>query len=182
MSEARRITVDEYFRGPETLRPMELAHGVVREPPAPRYGHQSLVTRTTVLLDRHVREHGLGKVCVSPIDVVLDRDLALVVQPDIIYVSNARSGILRDRVWGAPDLVVEVLSRRTAAYDRTEKLGWYRRYGVDECWFIDPVGHTLDIVDCRSTLADATRRFATADTIDSRVLPALRLRAEQLFE
>ena len=44
---SRRLTVDEYFRYPETLRPNELVFGLVREPPAPRYGHQSIVTRVT---------------------------------------------------------------------------------------------------------------------------------------
>ena len=110
MNSPRRLTVDEYFDDPETLRPMELVHGIVREPPAPLYGHQVVVMRAIILLERHVRANGLGTVCVSPIDVVLDRDAALVVQPDLIFVSTARTSIIRDRIWGAPDLVVEVLS------------------------------------------------------------------------
>jgi Uma2 family endonuclease len=178
---AKRITVDEYFQGAETLRPMELVHGIVREPPAPRYGHQSLVTRTTVLLDRHVRERGLGTVCVSPIDVVLDRDRALVVQPDIVFVSNDRSGIIHERIWGAPDLVVEVLSRRTAVRDQTEKLGWYRQYGVKECWFIDPLGRTVEIVDCRSTTPERRQVYAGPAVVVSDVLPTLDLPAEDFF-
>ena len=178
----RRINVEEYFQGAETLRPMELVHGIVREPPAPRYGHQSLVTRTTVLLDQHVRQHGLGTVCVSPIDVVLDRDRALVVQPDIIFVSVERASIIRDRVWGAPDLVVEVLSRRTAVRDQTQKLGWYRQYGVGECWFIDPKDRTIEIVDCASTTVEHQRLYERAAVIQSRILPALNFRAEEFFE
>src|SRR5438046_4360612 len=68
-----KLSVDDYFRLPESLRPMELSWGQVREPPAPKYGHQSAVTHLGALLDRHVRERGLGEVCVSPVDVVLDR-------------------------------------------------------------------------------------------------------------
>ena len=182
MPVSRRFTVDEYFQGTETSDPIELVHGIVREPPAPLYGHQSLVTRATVLLDRHVRERGLGNVCVSPIDVVLDRERALVVQPDIIFVSTERSGIIRDRIWGAPDLVVEVLSRRTAVRDQTEKLGWYRQYGVRECWFIDPITRTIKIVDCESTMAQGGRTYDDAAPIESRVLPALDRRATEFFE
>jgi Uma2 family endonuclease len=140
-----RITVREYFRKPESLRPMELVFGVVREPPAPAYGHQSIVTRLTALLDRHVRGLDLGDVCVSPVDVVLDAAAALVVQPDIVFVSRLRRRIVRDRIWGAPDLVVEVLSARTATRDRTTKLRWYRRYGVREYWLVDPAGCALDV-------------------------------------
>ena len=70
-----RLTTGEYFLLPESTRPMELVYGVVREPPAPRYGHQSIVTRLTRYLDTHVSAHGLGEVCVSPVDVVSGCDV-----------------------------------------------------------------------------------------------------------
>jgi Uma2 family endonuclease len=140
------VTVPEYLSGPERLRPIELVFGVVREPPAPRYGHQSVVTRLTALLDTHVRAGGLGVVCVSPVDVVLDEGAALVLQPDIVFVSAARCDVIRDRIWGPPDLVVEVLSSSTAVRDRTTKLAWYRQYGVRECWLVDPVAGRIEIV------------------------------------
>jgi Uma2 family endonuclease len=175
------MTVEEYFDGPETLYPMELVHGVVREPPAPRYGHQSIVTLTTVLLTQHVRDHKLGVVCVSPIDVVLDRKKALVVQPDVLFVSTARAAIIRERIWGAPDLVVEVLSRRTAVRDTTVKLGWYRHYGVAECWFMDPQRKAIEIVDCQVD-GGGERSYAGQSVVGSLVLPALGATAAQFFD
>lgn len=179
---AKSLTVEQYFRGPETLRPMELVYGVVREPPAPRFGHQSVVTTMTYLLEQHVRSQGLGKVCVSPIDVVLDSERALVVQPDVIFVVGERLGIIHGRVWGAPDLVVEVLSRRTAKRDRTEKLGWYRQYGVKECWFVDPTRKTIEIVYCQSSDGGEAGTYSGDDLIRSQVLPALHLHAREFFE
>jgi Uma2 family endonuclease len=142
-----RLTTAAYFRLPESLERMELVNGfIVREPPAPRYGHQSIVTRLTALLDAHVRARDLGRVCVSPVDVVLDEPNALVVQPDIIFVARDRAGIIRDRVWGPPDLVVEVLSARTAQRDRTTKVRWYQEYGVRECWLVEPAGHWMEVI------------------------------------
>ncbi len=79
-------STSDYLSGAEELRRQELVWGFVHEPPAPFYGHQSIVTRAIVLLDQHVRSGGLGRVCVSPIDVVLDAPKALVLQPDIIFV------------------------------------------------------------------------------------------------
>jgi Uma2 family endonuclease len=165
------LTVEEYFTGPETLRPMELVYGVVREPPAPRYGHQSVVTRLAALLVAHADAHRLGAVCVSPIDVVLDAPAALVVQPDVLFVARERTSIIRDRIWGAPDLIVEVLSPATRRRDRTTKLDWYRRYGVRECWLFDPATGVLDVVG--PTVGPERRaRFRGIDPIESAVLPA----------
>lgn len=39
---------------------------------------------------------------------------------------------------GAPDLVVEVLSKGTSRYGKTEKKVVYAQYGVKEYWLIDP--------------------------------------------
>jgi Uma2 family endonuclease len=169
-----KLTVREYFELPETLRPMELDHGVVREPAMPAYGHQSLVTRLTARLFAHVEERGLG-ICVQPMDVVLDERAALVVQPDIIVVTNERLSIVRDRIWGAPDLVVEVLSPSTARRDRTTKLGWYRQYGVRECWLVEYSlrSRALEVVDLQSVTVP--QRFAGEDAIRSHVLPDFRV-------
>jgi Uma2 family endonuclease len=145
------VTIDSYFHGPESLQPRELIYGVVREPPAPLPYHQLLVTRLTVAIEEHVTGRGLGDVYVSPIDVVFDAAGGLVLQPDIIFVAAANRGIVRDRVWGAPDLVVEVLSSGTAQRDRTAKLAWYRQYGVKEYWLVDPAQGTIEVVDCTQT-------------------------------
>lgn len=174
-----RLSVHEYFRLPETMRPMELVYGVVREPAAPRYGHQSIVTRLTRMLDIHVEEYRSGRVCVSPIDVVLDEPAALVVQPDLIFVSNERLGIIRDRIWGPPDLVVEVLSPRTAARDRTIKLEWYRRYGVREEWLVDYRRRSVEVVDLQSVTVP--RLFVGSEPMRSAVLPAWNVPVEQIL-
>ena len=75
------------------------------------------------LLKSHVDACELGAVCVSPVDVVLDEAEALIVQPDIIYVSRQRLAIVRNQVWGAPDLVIEVLSAPNIAARRLSLRG-----------------------------------------------------------
>ena len=160
---------------------MELVYGVVREPAAPNYRRQALITHLVVLLDAHVRERGIGEICVSPVDVVLDRDRALVVQPDVVFVAADRLHMIRDRIWRAPDLVVEVLSPGTARRDRTTKLGWYRKYGVKECWLVDPRHQRVEVVELQ---ADPPRRttFSGATAVRSRVLPDFATSAGRFFD
>ncbi len=176
----KKLSIAEYFRMPETIRRMELVHGFVREPPAPRYGHQSLITHLTALLDLHVRPRNLGQVCVSPVDVVLDEAAALVVQPDIIFIRKERLHIVRDRVWGAPDLVVEVLSHGTARYDRTTKLGWYRRYSAEEAWLVDTHDASVEVIALQTEPQERAKVTGNRP-IRSRVLPDLDIPAEQVF-
>jgi len=180
MSERRAVY--GYLSGPEELRRTELVWGVLREPPAPRYGHQSVVTRATVLLDQCVRAAALGRVCVSPIDVVLDEERALVVQPDVLFVSNARAAIIRDQVWGAPDLVVEVLSRATRHRDCTSKLQWYRKYGVREYWLIDPHARTVEVVEFPARGRLRRQSFSGGARVRSVVLATFDASASAFFE
>ena len=44
----------------------------------------------------------------------------------------------------APDWVCEVLSARTAKYDRTDKLNIYAREQVRWAWLVDPLQRTLE--------------------------------------
>jgi Uma2 family endonuclease len=176
----RRLTIEDYLGGEETNRPQELTYGILREPPAPGYNHQVIVGRLYVPLDAHVRAEKLGRVILSPIDVILDPAQALVVQPDLAFVSAARMNICSERIWGAPDLAIEVLSTFNRRHDRSVKVGWYREYGVRECWIVDPVARTIDVIDT-SSATSLPRGFEGDVLVRSAVLPRLRLRAESAF-
>jgi Uma2 family endonuclease len=177
---ARRLTLRDYLAGEETNRPLELAYGVLREPAAPTWEHQIVVGRAFVRLERHVTRFGLGRVVQSPIDVVLDPERELVVQPDLVFVRTERLDICTDRIWGPPDLVVEVLSMGTARHDSTVKLAWFQRYGVRECWLVDPVSRHVEVVSLSSETR-SSRVFEDDQLVRSGVLTRLRLRVSDLF-
>src|SRR5262249_30880984 len=139
-STGRLMTADEYlYETEETNRKRELARGIVREPPAPFYSHQRLALRVARLPADCVEPRPLGEVVTAPVDVVLDDDRALIVQPDLLFIAAERLSIVDGQVWGAPDLAVEILSSASAAYDRVAKNRWYREYGVREYWIVDPM-------------------------------------------
>jgi Uma2 family endonuclease len=175
------MTVADYLSGPEETGPLEMSNFVVREPPAPMFGHQSVVTRATVVLDTYVRSRGLGRVCVSPVDVVLDRNQGIVVQPDVIFVSHARASIIGDWVEGAPDLVLEVASRGTAKRDRTLKLAWYLRYGVREYWILDPAHRLVVVFELAPGREPAGVTHADEERVRSLVLPDFNEPASAFF-
>jgi Uma2 family endonuclease len=181
MASSSSMTTDEYlYDTEETNRIRELAMGVVREPPSPFFSHQRVVSRLAMFLGNHVDANKLGHVLVAPMDVVLDPAKNLVLQPDVLFVAAERAAIIRDQIWGAPDLVIEVLSPGSAAYDRTTKLGWYRQYGVRECWLVDPNESQLTIMDFTRALP-VERVIRGVMTITSSILPDFPIRAVTLF-
>lgn len=165
------VTTDQYFRMPETRLPQELVFGLLRDAPAPTPGHQAVVGRLHVALSSHLGRHASGRVWLSPIDVVLDRTRHLVVQPDLIVLTHARLHLVTDRVWGAPDLVIEVMSPRPRIGTLQERLDWFAEYGVRECWLVH---HLSGQVEVRQFWSGKTteRLFEKDEPLHSHVLPA----------
>lgn len=165
------MTVNEYLQTGESVLPQELAYGVLRVAEAPLPRHQRAVARLFRLLDDHVDHHALGEVWLSPIDVILDIERHLVVQPDLLFISNQRSYILTDRIRGAPDLVVEVLSPRPRIGAIGERIGWFAEYGVAECWVVDLVSRRTEVLTFADRAVAERQLFDEQGTIRSRVLP-----------
>lgn len=138
-----RQTVDEFLAQPETHTPTELFDGAVIVSPAPALRHQRLVFHLAKLIERVA--DGRGEVLIAPVDVVLDD--VTVAQPDLLWIApDSDRCIERDgRLYGAPDLCVEILSPSTARLDRTTKFTAYERAGVREYWLVEPSAETVEV-------------------------------------
>jgi Uma2 family endonuclease len=175
------MTTGEYlYDTDESNQRRELTYGILREPPAPFFSHQLVVLKVARVWSAHVEPRGLGRVAVAPVDVILDGDRHLIVQPDVLFLATDRLSIVGDQVWGAPDMVAEVLSPGTRARDRGEKREWYRQYGVREYWLVDAADETVTIVDFTAT-EPVERIVRGLAALRSSVLPDLRTSAYGLF-
>ena len=175
------MTTVEYLHTPETLLPRELAFGVLRVADAPIVRHQRVVRDLTIALTACAREHRLGEVLPAPVDVILDRDANLVVQPDIVFVAADRAEIVSDRIHGAPDLVVEVLSPHPRIGRLHEKVEWFARYGVKECWLVDLTRRQIAVLVFAGGRVATRGLFLGSDRVASTLLPELRLTPTDLF-
>ena len=63
--------------------------------------------------------------------------------PDVTVVCDPDK-VQDDGIYGAPDLVVEVLSQGSAKNDRTRKKDVYEQCGVREYWIVDPVSMRVE--------------------------------------
>ncbi|MCL2169785.1 MAG: Uma2 family endonuclease [Defluviitaleaceae bacterium] len=64
--------------------------------------------------------------------------------PDGALVCNLEI-IQADAIYGAPDLIIEILSPSTKRRDRGYKKGLYERYGVGEYWIVDVSSRSIDV-------------------------------------
>ena len=138
-------TWEDVERMPDDGNRYESIGGRLYVTPAPAIRHQRVSKRLQSALVGLLEETGHGEVFHAQLLVEFpgtgDR-----VQPDLLFVSDERRGIITEKaVKGAPDLVVEILSPSTAHRDRGIKLDLYARRGVREYWIVDPVRDVVDV-------------------------------------
>lgn len=165
---------DEGFR-------YEVIEGVLYMAPAPIPDHERLVSLIGARLVVAVEDTGLGCVFSSPdIDVG-----SSTLRPDTVVVLNANAGAIAiSRLVGPPDLVVEIASPSTAAYDRDPvegKRGAYARIGVPEYWIVEPQVRTIEVFVLAGEAYTSSGVFGGSDLVPSTVLPSLALPAERFF-
>ena len=134
------LTYQDYATLPDDGKRYEIHDGELWEMPGPTLLHQIVLAALFRVLDAHVRARNLGLVLFAPLDVILSDTPTetTILQPDLVYVENARREALHVRgVEGPPTLAVEVLSPTTATIDRTTKRALYARYGVPCLWLVD---------------------------------------------
>ena len=140
-----RITWQDVQQLPDDGNRYEAIDGELCVTPAPSLRHQRILMRLTLALHRLLVESGHGELFFAPTGVEFPATEEGV-QPDLLFVSNQRRGILADPwIRGAPDLVVEILSPTTAHRDRGVKRKLYDRQGVSVYWIVDPDARAVEV-------------------------------------
>lgn len=174
-----KFTYKEYCTLPEGSR-HQLIEGDLIVSPAPTWRHQTIVMRIAVALYNFVAARDLGFVRSSPVDVILTEED--VPQPDVVYVSKARSSIIVPQgLRGGPDLCIEVLSPSTEKLDRGAKRVLYARHDVTEYWIVDPDANRVELYRLQENPAAPERTLSAADTLTTRLLPGFSLKIADVF-
>lgn len=178
----RRLTVEDLERLPEEHEGdrQELIDGELVVTPVPLIRHQVISMNLTRSLDQHVRPRNLGMVFYAPTGIQFSRHDLLI--PDICFVSRERLGIVGEKtIAAAPDLVIEILSPGTRRRDLTTKRELYARFGVREYWPVDPDKRTVEVLELVGNGFQVVPAREDG-SLQSRVLPGLRLTLEDVFE
>jgi Uma2 family endonuclease len=177
-----KMTLEEFRALPEGPPDYEFEKGEVIPLPRPHGQHQDILAELLGALRSHVKRHRLGRVW-PEIDVELPNERSYV--PDLCYLSRERQGAYSEedgKIHGAPDLVVEIVSRSSASRDRLRKMTGYFEAGVPWYWLVD--SHDLGIEEYRATPQGYLRTASVeaGDTFRPGLFPGLEINLQALLE
>lgn len=151
-------------------------------PCRPNLRHRVLAMNLALHVGRFLRDHPLGTAYVAPVDVELSEvELA---SPDLALVMGPRRGVVPGGiVYGAPDLVVEIVSDGSRRRAHASRRQLYARFGVRELWVVDPeveTVHTLRL-DGGGSLSGPVLSREAGDRLTTPLLPGLEIPLAELF-
>ena len=159
----------------------EIIDGVLYMTTAPSYFHQWIVRRLDHFIGIPAEQQGLAFAAVAPIGLIMPG--CDPVQPDFVLVLKDKASIIRDRrIYGVPNLIIEVISPGSIAYDEQVKLAAYAAAGVPEYATIDPATRTLNLYRLEAPGRFASPRiFTQTETATFDCLPTISVPVAELF-
>ena len=180
-----RMSADEFLEIPDDGYNYELIGGVVIMSPLPSPQHHAITTELLLQIAMFLRTNPTGRVF-GELDVHIGQGPTggdLVYKPELIFVRNERLPDMRDKIFGAPELVVEVISRGSRRMDSETKKNDYERFGVQEYWLIDPERKSMTfwrLSDGRFVEVDTAGDAFASEAVPGFVLDLARVR--ELFK
>lgn len=135
------------------------------------------------LLSFYVSINKLGRIGTEKVIVSLSRNDY---EPDLVFFSQEKvDTFTADQVlFPAPDFIVEILSPKTAKYDKTIKKDDYALHGIPEYWIVDPVKQRVE----QYLLLPASNEYFPAkihqygETIESQAIKGFKINVAAIFD
>ena len=178
ISSDKRFTADDYAKLPYRA-PYQLIEGELVFMASPYLNHQIISSKLVTLLNIYILKEKLGTLCHAPMDVHLDEEN--IYQPDILFVSIKRSSILSKFIFGAPDFVLEIISKSTENKDRNEKMRNYGKFGVDEYWIVNLKKENIEVYHNQIGIMIHQKTAEKGDSITSRAIKGFTLNVGDVF-
>jgi len=142
--------------------------------------HQVFIGELYFAARLQIGDPGEFEIRLPSFDVYLDEHNTF--QPDLLFVADNRRHIIGHRgVFGAPDVVVEVLSESTRQRDLNVKLPVYGRNGVREMWIADLRAESVAKYVGDGQSMTLKRVYGPDDVLISDVMPGVAIELGPIF-
>jgi Uma2 family endonuclease len=176
------MTVTDLEAMPEDGNRYEVIEGELFVSCAPGLTHQQISGNIHYLIRSYLEEKAIGLVITTP-GLILTQLSGVI--PDIVFFRHERSQdiISGERLTGAPDLVVEILSPGTENIrrDRIAKRQLYARHGVAEYWMVDPEKLAVEVYRLQNGSLELFATLSDEDELNSPFLPGFSCATAAIF-
>lgn len=178
LADTAPITFEQYLHMFDEDDDYELIDGVAVERMSAQIDHELLFMWLARLLGDFVEQNRLGIVLGSRAAVRISDFRGRL--PDLLFVRSERMHIVQQKaIYGAPDLVLEIISSGERRSDIIQREADYRTVGAQEIWLIDRPRGCVRVVRKKDDRYEE-HEFSKGE-IECAVIPRIRLRAEWLL-
>jgi Uma2 family endonuclease len=176
------LTVADLDIMPDDGNRYEIIEGELFVSRSPTLTHQSVSGNLFRSVDTYLIQNPIGRLWLTP-GVIFSEFSGVI--PDLVFVSHERRNEIAsgDRIIGAPDLVIEIVSpgAENARRDRLAKRQLYGKYGVTEYWIVDFEKRTVEVYLLQGQTLKLQSILTGQNEITSSVLPGYRCKVETIF-
>jgi len=144
------MTAEELLRLPDSPYRHELVKGELITMTLPGEEHGAVIMNIGVPLGYHVKKNNLGVVYGAETGFQIERNPDTVLGADVAFVRKdrvERAGISKGYRFGAPDLVVEVISPSDNMKKVEQKVQRWLSAGARIVWTVDPKTRTIKVYE-----------------------------------
>ena len=144
------------------------------------YEHEMVSSELHTLFNVYISINNLGRVTHEKLMISLTRNDY---EPDICFFKKEKASKFKEgqKLFPAPDMVVEVLSRSTEKFDRGVKFEDYAFHNVKEYWIIDPRQKTIEKYLLKNKQYQLDEKVHNVNIISSTVIKGFSIPARAIF-
>jgi len=181
----KRYTYKDYLTWIDDKR-RELYDGFIKMmSPAPKRMHQNISSFLHIEIGYFLKKKRC-KIFAAPFDIRLPKkgneEIYDVVQPDLSIICDPKK-LDENGCLGAPDMIIEIISKATAKRDAIEKYKIYEEAGVREYWIVYPETELVHVFLLKENKYELKQIYANDDKIEVNIFNGeLIINLKEVFE
>jgi Uma2 family endonuclease len=176
------LTVNDLDAMPDDGNHYEIIEGELLVSRAPSLIHQRVSGNLFSAIRAYLDRNPIGEVLTTPGIVFSDFNGVI---PDLVFITHEQRDEIAsgERITGAPDLVIEIVSPGTEneKRDRVVKRQLYGKYGVKEYWVVDPYKRAIEIYHLKGQTLKLKATSGEQDELVSTVMAGFTCKVESIF-
>jgi len=177
----KMVSLEEFLEMDKSKDRLEYFNGEVIYLPSPSVDHQ----RVLINIGAELRDYFKSKSCeaFALLDLWLinkEKSLNVKVQPDLMVICD-KTGLRENSYYGAPALIIEIISPSNENHDRIRKYITYMEFGIKEYWIINPKLKTVEVYVLEEDEYKQNGVYKGCNSAVSQSFNGLEIRLEDIF-